>query len=200
MLRCSGKTCYVCKGLYFSAIKNHFYFLSTLWFCFYAFPFYYNWFTSWWNSSPWVNPIKLKIMLKYRKTNFLCNKSDCFMIGKIVICVTNTLAYHCKIREFYRIVSLSSEWTTFITLFSTDFIACLFNSILHVSHKLQNKYMFSFSSSSSFDRCIPVVPNRIRGTLGCRELVTAVPPIVTIPQSLYLLNQLGVPPNISNYK
>ena len=36
-----------------------------------------------------------------------------------------------------------------------------------------------------------------RGTLGCRELV---PPIVAFPHSLYLLHQLGVPPDICNSK
>ena len=39
-----------------------------------------------------------------------------------------------------------------------------------------------------------------RGTLGCRDLVPGVPPVVTIPWSIYLLNQLGLPPNIFNTK
>jgi hypothetical protein len=33
---------------------------------------------------------------------------------------------------------------------------------------------------------------------GCRELVPGVPPIVTFPWYLYLLNKQGVPPSILN--
>ena len=39
-----------------------------------------------------------------------------------------------------------------------------------------------------------------RGTLGCRELVSGVPLIITIPWALYLGKQPGVPPNRFNTK
>ena len=47
------------------------------------------------------NPIKLKLQKKW----LFCNEIACFLLGKILTCVINTLAYHVNFLKFYRIGS-----------------------------------------------------------------------------------------------
>ena len=50
-------------------------------------------------SRPGVNPIKIEILKEYSKKWLFCNKLDCLLMRKICTCITNALAYHCKITE-----------------------------------------------------------------------------------------------------
>ena len=60
---------------------------------------------------------------------------------------------------------------------------------LNKCKKLKNLNIWIFKLLQSYRS---VILNR--GTLGCRELVIGVPPVVTIPSFLYIMNQLWMSP------